>query len=135
MRKGFSLVSFFAANAVRHRKSKHRRKMIMKKGIVVGIVVIVMSLGLLCLLGTVTPSTAGEKEEAQARLVALLQEERAMNAEFELYKAKMAELQNRLPNLKTEKEALAKQLKAIEDKEKAAKAAEKPAPAKPATTK
>ena len=43
-----------------------------------------------------------------------------MTAEFELYKAKMQELQVRFPSLKKEKEALAAQLKAIEDKEKAA---------------
>ena len=102
---------------------------------VVGIVVLLSCLLTLSVVVGLQPVTAGEKEEVQAKLVALLQEERAMNAEFALYQAKTKELQDRLPDLKKEKEALSKQLKAIEDKEKAEKAPEKPAPAKPAEKK
>jgi predicted nucleic acid-binding Zn-ribbon protein len=102
--------------------NQERRKN-MKKIVLLAAVIVLVALNLYCF--------AGEKEEVQARLVAVLQEERAANAEFQLYQIKMKELQDRFPALQKEKKELSDQLKAMEEKEKAAK----PAPAAPATTK
>ena len=69
---------------------------------------------------------AGDKEEAQARFMALIQEERALQAEFSLYQIKMAEVQKRFPELQREKETLQKKLMEMDEAEKKAKEKEAP---------
>ena len=107
----------------------------MKKcvGMIVVSVVIILTL---LLFANMPVAKAGEKEELQSKLVALLQEERAINAEFQLYQAKLQDIQQRFPEVKKEQKVLQDKLKAIEEKEKAAKPApEKKAPDKPAVGK
>ena len=93
--------------------------------------VIVLLAVVLCVLVGVAISRAGEREEVQAKLVAILQEERAANAEFALYQIKLKELQDRFPALQKEKKELSDKLKSFEEKDKAAK----PAPPAPAPAK
>ena len=77
--------------------------------------VIVLLAVVLCVLVGVAISRAGEREELQAKMISILQEERAINAEFQLYQIKIKELQDRFPELKKEKEDLAKKLNVIDE--------------------
>lgn len=99
------------------------RKLVLVLATVVIFIILFIGFGLIL-------SHAGEKEEVRAKLMAVLQEERAMNAEFQLYQAKMGELQRRFPEMQKEKEALQKQLKEMEEKEIKEKKPEIPAPKK-----
>ncbi len=78
----------------------------------VWIIVLVLVIALIAIIGI---CRAGEKEEIQARLVSLLQEERAMNAEFQLYQLKLKDLQDRFPEVKKEQKELTDKLKALQE--------------------
>jgi len=68
---------------------------------------------------------AGDKETLQAQLSALIQEERACLAEQAMYQIKFRENQDRLPEIQKSKAMLQEQLKALDEKEKAAKVPDK----------
>lgn len=91
-----------------------------------GLMMVMMTLVLGWLAIAIGPARAGEKEELQAKLVALLQEERAITAEWQLYQAKLKELQDRAPGLQKEKQELSGKLKAMEEKEKASQSIKPP---------
>lgn len=96
------------------------------KAVILAVLALVVGLVIALL---VDGAFAGEKEQLQAQLVALVQEERAMNAEFQLYQAKLQDIQQRFPAVKKEQadlQAQLTQLKAIEEREKAAKSPEAP---------
>ncbi len=61
---------------------------------------------------------AGEKEELTSKLQALIQEERAMNAEFQLYQVKIRQIQERFPEMKKEQTEVQNKLKILEEQAK-----------------
>lgn len=89
-----------------------------KSGLMMAIMVTLLSLSL---LASLPAARAGEKEEVQAKLIAVLQEERAIQAEQNLYQQKFQDNQQRMPQLQKEKQELSQKLKAIEEKEAANK--------------
>lgn len=76
------------------------------------------------------PVIADDLDQARSNLAALLMEQRAINAEFVLYQAKLKEIQERAPQLQKDIEDVLAKVKKLE----AEKKVPTPAPAKPAGT-
>ncbi len=99
------------------------RKIMKRPGVIVVAVLLAMVIGFVI-------ARAGEKEELTAKLQALIQEERAMNAEFQLYQAKMKEIQDRFPQMKKEQSEVQNKLKILEEQDKKKTEEPKPKPQK-----